>query len=914
MPQLRSTGQSEKAFAFSLDATIAVIILVSVLAVIGANATEKNLSAESWQRQATADTFNVLEKSGFLLEEIDANGAALAAQNIQQRALLLLPENLDLNVWIKVYDANIGRCRQNQQFSECFSGTPSAAASVGSAQPSGKNIISGKKIFLRKQPPSDCELNYAGFAKKNEKPWNAITSPEAIFFDEDIGARVDFNVFVSTEDAIECGMDVTVTLMASVPDNIRNPVDIMLILDRSGSMGWPLTSLDTSGTGNAVFVDNNYAYLADGSGGLRIIDVNEPLQPALAGTYNTSGTAYGVFVQGNYAYVADGRAGLRIVDISSKSAPTLVGTYNSSGTAMDVFVSGNLAYLADYDRGLIIVNVTNKSSPASVGSYNTGGYSYGVFVDNNYAYVADGSAGLRIFDVNTQASPQARGTYNSSGSARGVRVIGDTAYLADYDGGLRIIDVTNKSSLSSIGSYNTSGRTYGVFVENQYAYIADGSAGARKIDISNPSNPQLVKTVDTENSHNGVFIDRNYAFMAAGSSGLEIIDANTFYNRLNYAQVSADSFVDYNAWQFADQLGLASYSTTATLNRQLMHASDENRIVIKSSIDALVANGSTATGDGINVANNELTSSRSNPYAKKFEVLLSDGGTNYGMSSTTAAQQAAADNIVIYTIGFSSSVDEGEMQNIANITDGNYYFAADANTLQHIYRLIALQIQESANDANVSVPVISGATVVDMGGATIVDGNMLFNAGSILPGRPWTGSYVLNFPCDHIANCGVDALSFPGPGAFFTYTDSNGVHVIDFNASRTVSFLNRDLTVNAYGARLLGENLVELDVNVANIGDLNSGETDLNFHLGAIDGLPLGKQTVGFLCGKNDEGCTQTVQLFSPVSISQQGVIYITVNDGNAVSECPGNNTDAVNCYSVPATQIIELEYRVWEK
>ncbi len=60
-------------------------------------------------------------------------------------------------------------------------------------------------------------------------------------------------------------------------------------------------------------VTGNYAYVADGLSGLRIIDVSVPSAPAEVGFYDTSGTAFGVAVAGNYAYVADSGYGLFIL-------------------------------------------------------------------------------------------------------------------------------------------------------------------------------------------------------------------------------------------------------------------------------------------------------------------------------------------------------------------------------------------------------------------------------------------------------------------------------------------------------------------------------------------------------------------------------------------------------------------------
>ncbi|MEO0291529.1 MAG: T9SS type A sorting domain-containing protein, partial [candidate division WOR-3 bacterium] len=64
----------------------------------------------------------------------------------------------------------------------------------------------------------------------------------------------------------------------------------------------------------SVYVSGNYAYVADGWAGLRIIDVSNPSLPSEAGYYLLPGDAYGVYVSGNYAYVTDVDAGLQIYE------------------------------------------------------------------------------------------------------------------------------------------------------------------------------------------------------------------------------------------------------------------------------------------------------------------------------------------------------------------------------------------------------------------------------------------------------------------------------------------------------------------------------------------------------------------------------------------------------------------------
>ena len=72
------------------------------------------------------------------------------------------------------------------------------------------------------------------------------------------------------------------------------------------------------------------------------------------GTFFVLGTAWGVAVYGSYAYVADSSAGLLVIDVSMPSAPIEIGSYNTVGLAQNVAVFGDYVYVADGEAGVEI--------------------------------------------------------------------------------------------------------------------------------------------------------------------------------------------------------------------------------------------------------------------------------------------------------------------------------------------------------------------------------------------------------------------------------------------------------------------------------------------------------------------------------------------------------------------------------
>ncbi|MCK4306458.1 MAG: hypothetical protein KAY24_19610, partial [Candidatus Eisenbacteria sp.] len=103
----------------------------------------------------------------------------------------------------------------------------------------------------------------------------------------------------------------------------------------------------------AVAASGDLAFVADAD--LQIIDISDPSNPVLAGSYDTPDQARGVAVSGNLAFVADDHSGLQIIDISNPSSPVLAGSYDTPDRAFDVAVSGDLAFVADWESGLQVI-------------------------------------------------------------------------------------------------------------------------------------------------------------------------------------------------------------------------------------------------------------------------------------------------------------------------------------------------------------------------------------------------------------------------------------------------------------------------------------------------------------------------------------------------------------------------------
>ena len=101
--------------------------------------------------------------------------------------------------------------------------------------------------------------------------------------------------------------------------------------------------------------------VAVGTEGLDIFEVNDPTKPKHLSHLNLEYAANDVYLEDNYAYVADSDNGLVIVDVSNPIEPKVVGHYYT-GWAEDVYIKDNYAYVAVGDNGLVILDINDPTA------------------------------------------------------------------------------------------------------------------------------------------------------------------------------------------------------------------------------------------------------------------------------------------------------------------------------------------------------------------------------------------------------------------------------------------------------------------------------------------------------------------------------------------------------------------------
>jgi Ca-activated chloride channel family protein len=219
--------------------------------------------------------------------------------------------------------------------------------------------------------------------------------------------------------------------------------------------------------------------------------------------------------------------------------------------------------------------------------------------------------------------------------------------------------------------------------------------------------------------------------------------------RIEAAKAAAQEFVQ--SQPATVQIGIVAFSDGG----MAVQAPTDDREAILATINRLTPQRGTSVGEGILAALNTIfvepeqdspldnsptptplpppTPRPAGTYAPAIIILLTDGENNEAPNPLEAAQLAAERGVRIYPVGIGSAagttlevngftvhtqLDEAMLQQIAQLTAGAYYNAANEQELQAIYDNLNPQlVSKSENMEVTSIFAGAGILVLLMGGA-----------------------------------------------------------------------------------------------------------------------------------------------------------------------------------------------------
>jgi len=274
---------------------------------------------------------------------------------------------------------------------------------------------------------------------------------------------------------------------------------------------------------NHVIVSGSYAYVAEGSSGIQILDVSNPAAPKAVGALPTT-NATRLAINGSNLYVADNSGGLKVIDVSNPANPQLVANptlSGSSGAGLErLALAGSRLYAAFAD--LEVFDVTNPASPVGKGSASTT-FLEGLAVDGTLIYAATAD-GLEVFS-SLSTTPFLASSYKTSDWGQAIALSGGFAYYGS-NSGLSVFDISSPASPTLAASTGLVKYIKALSVQGSYLYASDDGPGLSVVDISNPKVPSLVgRCGETSATSPGeMAISGQHGYVADSISGVVILN------------------------------------------------------------------------------------------------------------------------------------------------------------------------------------------------------------------------------------------------------------------------------------------------------------------------------------------------------------------------------------------------------
>ncbi|MEO8232335.1 MAG: T9SS type A sorting domain-containing protein [Ignavibacteriota bacterium] len=275
-------------------------------------------------------------------------------------------------------------------------------------------------------------------------------------------------------------------------------------------------------TGSAFipFYYNGKTYVAYGSAGLRILDVQNPSNVSLLGTADLGGDSRAVVVSGNYAYVAARDSGVYVVDVTNPAVPIKIKTLQTP-RARGIAINGSIVYVAASDSGMGMIDISNPTNPIILGYTGTEVYGENVSVNGTIAGITDYGQ-ITFYDLTNPVNPIKKGSTGSFTTGNeGFSINGNYAFVPDGDS-LKLFNITDLNSPTLTSKIYTGGYGYMSAVDGDYCYVASEGTGVRAINISNPTVPVESAFYDDVPQSRGVAVNGKYVYVAEKGDGLTV--------------------------------------------------------------------------------------------------------------------------------------------------------------------------------------------------------------------------------------------------------------------------------------------------------------------------------------------------------------------------------------------------------
>ncbi len=339
-----------------------------------------------------------------------------------------------------------------------------------------------------------------------------------------------------------------------------------------------LTQLSRFRSENArtVRIWEDYAMIADGSGGMKAVDISIPEDPHLFGSFQGDDTV-SVAMAEDYALIAD-VSGLKVVRTYLYGQSIPLQSVSTQGRAYGVTVNGSELWVADRKGGVALYDISHPDefSENSLIRIFDSDYAEDILVMDDILYVADGPAGVKIFDRFKSNLPEAVITvsgrarrilpYGSSiavvSSGDGVLFLknsimtgrinypdvrdaafyGSYLFVGDYKEGLIAMEMTGEGRAIELERFADIKNIRQLLIKENTLYILHKD-GITLADIRNPEHPVFRGKIAISDGES-MQLSGNLLYVAGGFQGISIYRLREDFSALKVSDCDSVFAVD----------------------------------------------------------------------------------------------------------------------------------------------------------------------------------------------------------------------------------------------------------------------------------------------------------------------------------------------------------------------------------
>jgi hypothetical protein len=281
--------------------------------------------------------------------------------------------------------------------------------------------------------------------------------------------------------------------------DVRNP-NAMRVVRQHDTVGAP-TAVDAVGT---ILV------VAEGEGGISLVDVAQPRGPQTLARLPLPGDARGVARSSSWVYAATA-SDIAAIDAADPVRPTVTWRLSLHGVGRGIAWGRDVVLVAMGAGGLVLLDASTRSPFSTV---PTAGNANAVRPSGRRAFVAS-DVGLETVDVSDVRRPQPDGVYAVDEPAADVAVSDDgrTAYLAARDVYALSLDGPAPRLLSRL---SLDGYASALALSAGQLWVCALEGGVHALDVSNPAAIRVLAHVPTPGPARTLALDGDMLIVGAG--------------------------------------------------------------------------------------------------------------------------------------------------------------------------------------------------------------------------------------------------------------------------------------------------------------------------------------------------------------------------------------------------------------